>query len=170
MRLLHMTKLTLYISFFLAIAFIPSLSEVRELYTKSSNSKEFAKAFYQKLENIKKTDDATLVGYKAASLTVKAKHEDKIKDKKTYFKEGALLLEYIIEKNPNNIELRLIRLSIQENSPKLLKYHTNIDGDKTFIYSQLPYLKNKDLKNHIKGYVSLSNAFTTEEKTVISKL
>jgi len=165
-----MTKLTFYILLLLAIAFNPSISEIRTLYTKASNSEEDAKELYLKLENIKKTDDATFVGYKAASLTVKAKHENKIKDKKAYFKEGALLLEYIIEKNPNNIELRLIRLSIQENSPKLLKYKMNINEDKTFIYSQLPHVKNKSLKNHIKGYVSKSEAFTTEEKTVISKL
>ena len=164
-----MTKFLFYISLLL-IALKPSLSEVRKLYTKASDSEEDAKALYEKLESIKKSDNAALVGYKAASLTVKAKHENKIKDKKAYFKEGALLLEYIIEKNANNIELRLIRLSIQENSPKLLKYKMNIDADKTFLYNQLPNVKNKGLKNHIKGYVSKSNAFTTEEKTVISKL
>ncbi|MET2985335.1 hypothetical protein [Aureibaculum conchae] len=164
-----MTKLIFYISLLLIVS-KPSLSEVRKLYTKVSDSKEVAKEFYQKLENIKKSDDATLVGYKAASLTVKAKHEKKIKDKKTYFKEGALLLEYIIEKKPNNIELRLIRLSIQENAPKILKYKMNIDEDKMFIYNQLPHIKNKGLKDHIKGYVSKSKAFTTQEKTVISKL
>ncbi|MDY7393862.1 hypothetical protein UMM65_01275 [Aureibaculum sp. 2210JD6-5] len=164
-----MTKLIFYISLLL-ITVNPSLSEIRELYTKSSDSEEVAKELYEKLENIKKTDDATLVGYKAASLTVKAKHENKIKDKKAFFKEGATLLEYIITEKPNNIELRLIRLSIQENSPKILKYKSKIEEDKTFIYNQLPLLKNKGLKEHIKGYVSKSNAFTTEEKTVISKL
>ena len=165
-----MTKLIIYIAFFLTIVLNPSISEIRDLYTKSSDSEEVAKKFFQKLENITKTDDATLVGYKGASLTVIAKHEDKIKEKKAYFKEGALLIEYIIEKNPNNIELRFIRLSIQENSPKVLKYKMNIDEDKLFIYSQLPYVNNKGLKNHIKGYVSKSKAFSTEEKTVISKL
>ena len=164
-----MTKLIFYISFLL-IAVNPSLSDVRKLYQKASDSEAVAKELYQKLESIKKSDDATFVGYKAGALTVKAKYEEKIKAKKTVFKEGALLLEYIIEKNPNNIELRLIRLSIQENSPKLLKYKANIDADKTFIYSQLPNVKNKGLKNHIKGYVSKSKAFSTEEKTVISKL
>jgi len=165
-----MTKLTFYITLFLATALNPSISEIRTLYMSASDSEEDAKTLYEKLENIKKSDNATLVGYKAASLTVKAKHESKIKEKKAYFKEGTLLLEFIIEKNPNNIELRLIRLSIQENSPKLLKYKMNIDADKTFLYNQLPHVKNKGLKNHIKGYVSKSNAFTTEEKTVISKL
>lgn len=164
-----MTKLIFYISLLL-IATEPSLSEVRDLYIKASDSEEVAKKFYLKLESITKNDGAVLVGYKAASLTVMAKHEKKIKDKKVYFKEGALLLEYIIKKRSNNIELRLIRLSIQENAPKLLKYKMNMEEDKLFIFNQLKNVKNKGLKNHIKGYVSQSNAFTTEEKTVISKL
>lgn len=165
-----MTKFVFYIALGLTIILKPSISEVRELYKKASDSEEVAKAFYTQLKNIKKTDNATLVGYKAASLTVKAKHEEKIKDKKSYFKEGINLLEYIIEKKPNNIELRLIRLSIQENSPKLMKYKLNINEDKTFIYKQLSHIKNKSLREHIKGYVSKSGAFTTQEKTVISKL
>ncbi|MBJ2173084.1 hypothetical protein JBL43_02465 [Aureibaculum sp. A20] len=165
-----MTKLILYISLFIAITVKPTVPEIRELYIKSANSKEVAKDFYQKLESVKVTDEATLVGYKAASLTIKAKFESKIKDKKEYFKKGAAMLETVIANNTNNIELRLIRLSVQENSPKILKYKTNIDEDKTFIYSQLPHIRNAALKKHIRGYVSHSNAFSTEEKTVISKL
>ncbi|RPD98599.1 hypothetical protein EGM88_05245 [Aureibaculum marinum] len=155
---------------FQAIAINPSIVEVRDLYVKASASQEAATKFYQKLKNVTKTDEATLVGYKAAATTMQAKYADKIKNKKALFKEGVVLLEDIIIKYPSNIELRLIRLSIQEHAPKILKYKMNIKEDKMFITSQLSYLKNKALKNHIKGYVSQSNAFTAQEKTVISKL
>lgn len=148
----------------------PSVKEIRNLYIKASESEKDNNKLYKKLKNINGESHPVLAGYKAASLTLKAKFADKIKDKKEFFKEGAVQLESLISANPNNIELRLIRLSIQENVPKLLKYHENIQEDARFIAKQLKNVKDRDQKEHIKAYVAQSDAFTSEEKAVISKL
>lgn len=150
------------------LALNPSLVEVRALYVKASESSENVAKLSRKLENININANPVLVGYKAASLTLQAKHLKGAKNKKAKFKEGAGLLEEILTKFPNRIELRLIRLSIQENTPKLLKYKGNITEDKAFILNNYSGTKSKHLKNHILGYVLQSDAFTPQEKEVFS--
>lgn len=159
--------LIFWIGFFASV----SISEVRELYKNCSISKEKALHFYQKLANVEKNDkNIVLSSYKAAAITLKSKYEKGLKRKKQLFKEGALLLEENIKKEPNNIELRLIRLSIQENVPKILRYKKNITEDKHFIYKNLHQVKNKKLRNYIKTFVLQSKSFTKEEKNVLSQL
>ena len=70
--------------------------------------------------------------------------------------------------NPNNVEARLIRLSIQENTPKLLKYKANIDADKKQILLLFDK-QSSDLKEYIKNYVKQSKIFTEAEKQQLNK-
>lgn len=49
------------------------------------------------------------------------------------FKEGRQLLEQAIQRYPSNPEFCFIRLTIQENAPKILKYNQNIVEDKKVI-------------------------------------
>lgn len=164
-----MTQKLLFI-FFVSILASISLSEVRTLYKDCTSSKENALEFYNKLKSVDSPKNATLASYKAAAITLKAKYEKGIKNKKHFFKKGVTLLEKNIAKEPNNIEIRFIRLSIQENVPKLLKYKKNILEDKTFIFQNLKQVKDKKLRNYIKSFVLQSKSFTKEEKSVISKL
>jgi len=146
----------------------PNLSEVRTLYVKASESSENVALLSKKLENVSSSSNPILVGYKAASLTLQAKHLKGAKNKKVKFKEGAGMLEDVLSKFPNRIELRLIRLSIQENTPKLLKYKGNITEDKAFILNNFSETESKELKKHILGYVLQSDAFTPQETEVFS--
>lgn len=161
---------------FLCIFFIglissnPKLNTIRVLYKQSSTSKIVALQLYEELKNVKKNSKATLVGYKGASIALKAKYTKGRKKKRKIFKQGILILENEITKNPKNIELRLIRLSIQENVPKVLKYKKNISEDKKFIQSNFKKVKSKKLRNYIKEFVLRSKSFSKEEKTLLSKL
>lgn len=155
---------------FIGLFSSPPIGKVRNLYKDCTASKENAIAFYNTLKDVKKTDGILLNSYKNAAIALKAKYEKGAKNKKKLFKEGVLSLEKNISKQPNNIELRLIRLSIQENIPKLLKYNKNILEDKHFINNNLHQVKNKKLRNYIKTFVLQSKSFTKEEKAVILKL
>lgn len=132
------------------------------MYVESSDSKIAANKFYDLMNKYAKNDE-TLVAYKGAAFTLKAKHASGIKQKKEGFVKGVTILESVIKANPNNIEIRLIRLSIQENTPKLLKYKDNIDADKKQILL-LFHKQAADLKEYIKKYVNQSTVFTKAEK------
>lgn len=158
----------LFISF-LTLTVSLSVDNVRELYKNAPKSKSNAEQFYTQLKNVKNSDNVVLVGYKAAAIALKSRFEKPIKIKKQLFLEAKTLLEKQIERKPNEIELRLIRLSIQENTPKILKYKQNIEEDKKFIYKNVKAITNVEKLNYIKAFVAQSKSFTSQEKNIISK-
>src|SRR5690554_439344 len=121
--------LVLITSFFITMQSL-DLNSIREAYKIAAQDKTKTEDFYQSLANISKTDKPELVAYKGAAMALVAKHAKTIKEKKEGFVEGVTLVEFSIQENPNNIELRFIRLGIQENTPKILKYKDNIEADK----------------------------------------
>ncbi|MFD2822401.1 hypothetical protein ACFS5M_01890 [Lacinutrix iliipiscaria] len=140
---------------------------VRDAYKVAANDKTKVESFHKLLSKVNKEDNAVLIAYKGASIALLAKHAKTIKEKKEGFIEGVSFIEYAIEKSPDIIEVRFVRLSIQENSPKLLKYKSNLEEDKQFLLAQFKNIKFPHLKNHIKDYISQSKVFTDEEKSVI---
>lgn len=143
------------------------LNHVRNTYKEVAGNKEKIPEFNKLLHNITKNDKVELVAYKGAGIALKGRYAKKIKDKRDFFVNGVTLVEYVIKKAPNNIELRFIRLGIQENTPKLLKYKGNIEDDKNYIFSNYSSIKSSILKTHIKNYIKQSKVFSEEEKSII---
>lgn len=71
--------------------------------------------------------------YKGAIKAKIAQFEKAPREKVDLFKKGIAPIEASIEKNPNNVEFRFIRLILQENAPKVLKYSQNIEEDSNVI-------------------------------------
>jgi hypothetical protein len=68
------------------------------------------------------------------ALTMKsATLKDTPKEKLAVFKKGKDLLEKAITANKKNTEYRFLRLMIQENAPKILKYSSNKTEDALWI-------------------------------------
>lgn len=84
------------------------------------------------------------------------------KDKLDLFKKGRLKLESEIEKDHNNVEYRFLRLAVQENCPKILKYNDNIQEDKTIIIAKF-YKASKELQNVILDYAKTSTVISPED-------
>lgn len=139
-----------------------STADLSKSFQQASLSEEQAQYFYEKTLKIKTIDHSAML-YKGAALMTKAKFEKKIKDKKELVKEGATLIELAIEKEPENVEFRLVRLIIQENSPKIIGYYKNIDSDKDMIINQYNQ-QSLTLKKWIKSYAEQSKVFTANER------
>lgn len=71
------------------------------------------------------------------------------------FKSGRLLLESSINKNPNNSEWRFLRFMVQENAPKVVKYSSNLDEDKSEIINNFNAF-DKKMQSIIKKYAQKS--------------
>ncbi|MEO8515612.1 MAG: hypothetical protein ABI426_02655, partial [Flavobacterium sp.] len=108
------------------------LPEVREQYFSASKSKENAEKFYTLLSKYNK-ENKVIIAYKGAATALKSKFTTDRKLKRNLFVEGISMVENAVKSEPNNAEIRLIRLSIQENTPKILKYKSNIEEDKSLI-------------------------------------
>tara|TARA_B100000809_G_C15140162_1_gene532778 strand:- start:5946 stop:6434 length:489 start_codon:yes stop_codon:yes gene_type:complete len=157
-------KISLFIFILFIGLFSPSLKKVREDYKNAFNSKEVTLQLNKDLDEVKKTDDNLLVAYKGAVLTLMAKHSKVAKEKKTFFKEGATLIDFAINEQPTNVEMRCIRLGVQENTPKLLKYRANKTEDKQLINDQFENIKSNDIKKYVRSFIMQSKSFSDEEK------
>ena len=65
------------------------------------------------------------------------------------FKKGKGNIEQAIKIEPDNVELRFIRLSIQKNIPSFLGYKSNIDEDIEFIKKNRNQICIEILNNNI---------------------
>ncbi|OXB02759.1 hypothetical protein [Flavobacterium pectinovorum] len=155
-------SLLLWINF----AVNPDLAAIRKMYPDVAKSEANAKEFTEKLAGIANSDEKILVAYKAASILVDSKFESLIGSKISRFKEGAKLLEATLKSDPNNIEIRMIRLSIQEDVPGITGYKKNIKEDKKFITTHYAE-QSGALKEYLKDFVLQSKSFSEKEKQFV---
>jgi hypothetical protein len=158
----------LLIPFFMLFNFLsnPTIEEIRKIYPNASKSEAAAKEFTAKIASVSTDDDKTLWAYKGASLTLIAKFSNNIPDKISNLKDGSKIIDGAAASEPNNIEIRMIRLSVQENVPKIVNYRKNKAEDKAFI---LAHYKDQtgNLREYIKTFIILSQSFTAAEKKAV---
>jgi hypothetical protein len=155
----------LILSFVTAFIFFfqSDLETLRNSYAKANDSSSNTENFIETAEKQSGSDAVTL-GYKAAAKIMEAKIAKG--NRKALVKTGATSLESIIKSNPNNAELRLIRLSVQENIPKIVGYRGSLKDDKEFLLSN--YSKqNAALKNYIKRFAMQSKTITESERATL---
>ena len=102
--------------------------------------------------------------YKGALLMKKAGFQGTPSKKVKVFKQGHELLETEIKTYPENIEYRFLRLAVQENAPKILKYNKNINEDKAEIIANYNQL-GADLKAHIQEFAANSENLKPSDLT-----
>jgi len=71
--------------------------------------------------------------YLGAALILKAKHVNSPISKLSFFRKGRKKLDDVIDKNPNFVEYRWLRYSLQKNVPGFLNYNKNLNMDSLFI-------------------------------------
>ncbi|MGO3181408.1 MAG: hypothetical protein ACTIJ9_01105 [Aequorivita sp.] len=159
-------KLFILCSLFVSlVASAQDLNEIRSQYREAVSSSETNIKLNEELSNVSSANNPTLSAYKGAALTLKAKYSKSKKEKKEFFKEGVSLIEEAVKADASNLEVRYLRLSVQENSPKFLGYHKNIEEDKELILDNYTKLSSNELKEIIKDYVLKSDGFDENEKS-----
>lgn len=128
------------------------LSTLRSLYNEASIDKTKAKKL---LEIAEKNSSISFVyfGYKGAAKIILAKHAFNPYTKWNLFNEGKDILESAIASDPNSLELKYLRFTIQMNVPSFLGYKNNINSDKEFLKEHNNGNKDKELQKLIKNYL-----------------
>jgi len=141
----------IFIILFLLISFQSMSAINRDRFYRVFEAKSIDK-INEEIKSLDKESSSTLKdAFLGAMLMKKAQFLKTPKEKINIFKKGKILLESAIKKQPNNAEFRFLRLAIQENCPKILKYSSNINDDAQYI--QMNYKNiNSIAKNHIKRY------------------
>lgn len=135
----------------------------------TAQQKSFDKpAFYQVMEKagseeldneiklIAGTTGINKDAYTGALLMKKASLEKGAAKKLNVFKQGHEKLEAVIKKDQQNAEWRFLRLIIQENAPKILKYRSEIKTDAAYIQSSFKGLS-ADVQSAVMDYRKHSN-------------
>ncbi|WKW46175.1 hypothetical protein P3875_10360 [Myroides sp. JBRI-B21084] len=117
-------------------SFSVDLEFVRKNFEQATSNKKTCQMLIEKLE--KNTTSNVHLAYLGALQAIWAKHVFSPATKLKTFNKGKQNLEKAVKNEPNNVEIRFLRLTIQQNAPFFLNYDQNIATDKAFI------LKNKN--------------------------
>ena len=113
------------------------IDEARMNYNKAVQVKDLCRKMIDELEKSKEKSPVYLA-YLGGFQTIWANHVFNPISKLQSFKEGKNKIEQAISKEPDNVEIRFIRFSVQKNAPSFLGYSNNIIDDRNFI------IKNRD--------------------------
>ncbi|WP_428224397.1 hypothetical protein [Flavobacterium sp.] len=159
-------KSILAVCFSLMFLSFQNFSELREKYHQASKSKGNAEKFYEYVQKMN-SESAVIIAYKGAGTLLVSRFATNKEKRKEQFQSGVKMVEQAVAKETNNVEIRLVRLSIQENTPKFLKYKANIEEDKKVIMQNFNR-QNAGLKDYIQKYVAQSKVFTEVEKAKLN--
>jgi hypothetical protein len=132
-------------------ALAQDVAKLRKEFIAATSNQEASQVFLT--STAKLGEKPLLQAYKGAALIIHAKYVKGIESKKKYAKDGITTLESAVQKDPQNVEIRTLRLSIQEQSPKILKYKSNIEEDRSFVKKALADLPEGALKTFVEGYI-----------------
>ena len=120
-----------------------TLETIRKHYLTSVNDKALCDSMIQKLQH--KHDNPVHLAYLGAYQTVWANHIVNPIAKLSTFNKGKKNIESAVMQDKNNIEIRLIRWSVQTNAPSFLNYNKDIDNDEAFIVKNKSKVTSKQL-------------------------
>jgi hypothetical protein len=119
----------------------------------ASDSKELVQKQLDGIENMKESSEVK--AFKGALQMKAAQFQKTAKDKMALFNSGKKVLESEIKSNDGNVEYRFLRLLIQENAPKQLKYNGNIEEDAAAVIMGYSKLK-ESAKTAVESYAKKS--------------
>ncbi len=90
-------------------------------------------AINSEIDIVKNASENNKEGYEGALLMKKAGFPGNAHKKLKLFKEGRIKLESALLADNENTEFHFLRLAIEENAPKIVKYHADIEQDKLFV-------------------------------------
>lgn len=141
-------KTTIYSLFILIFSFnamaATDLKKIREDYIASINDSDKADVLCSQLKAIK-DPDALIMAYLGSAQAIKAKHAWNPVNKMSYLKQGFNTINQAVAKDPNHLEVRFLRFSLQFYVPAFLGYSKNLDADKDKIITLLQNQKNANL-------------------------
>jgi hypothetical protein len=137
-----------------------NLNEVRALYFKSADDRSAAEKLSALLSSADSTANPLIVCYKGASEMMKAKYYINPLKKYAAFKNGRVLIETAIRRDPVNVEEHFLRFTIQSNLPGFLGYNENIAADKKTLINKMPSVDDIELKKLMINYLEENKYFT----------
>ncbi|WP_133228494.1 hypothetical protein [Sphingobacterium corticibacter] len=130
--------------FFPLMLWANTLEDLRNKYTDVVADSELCKDLIDNLSD-KKDLSSTERAYLGAIQTIWANHTKSPISKWKTFQRGKDNIEAAVKASPNNIEIRMLRYSVQSNCPKFLNYYDEMDADRDYIVENKAQIKSPAL-------------------------
>ena len=130
----------------------PDLEYIRKQYEKAATDKNVCQTMIAELRN--HTESDIHLAYLGAYQTIWANHTTGAFSKFNTFNKGKKNIEQAVKENPNNVEIRMIRLSVQKNCPAFLGYNDNIVQDRHYLEKYKSTVSSVVLLRMISGLLS----------------
>jgi len=126
------------------------LDRLRSQYINAASDKSVCEELMESLRS-QPHKTSTQWAYLGALESIWAKYVFNPISKLNTFQKGKAKIENSIAKEPNNVEIRFLRLSIQKNIPFFLGYSQHIEEDESFLKNNLSGISSELLKTMVEN-------------------
>jgi hypothetical protein len=137
------------------------MTELRDLLFKATKEEVYIADVASYLEN--NEEQPPFASYRAMLIFLKANYINNPFKKLNTFNKARNKMEKAVELNPNDIETRFLRISIQTKIPSFLDYNKNKEEDKSFIVKHSKEMADENLKSLILEFFRENQLLTQEE-------
>lgn len=130
------------------------LNHIRKNIGELFTSETVCENIYAAFEESGKPNENVLLGYYGATLIGMSRHHPNPFKKLGFLNDGMDSLEESIKNDPNNIELRFLRLTIQTYMPAFLGYDDNKETDKQFVLQNMAATNNEQFQTRAKKFIA----------------
>jgi len=152
-------------------SFAQTIDEVRQEFHKAVLDPQQSKGFHSYMKNVEKRDP-TLQGYEAVSEAMLAQVLWNPFSKLSQVIKYGKQMDAIIDQNPDNIEVRFLRLAIEYNLPPFLGMSAHIEEDIETIKAGIKVSKldvDSFYKRYIFYFLKQTNLCSTEELVMMEE-
>ena len=121
------------------------LIEIRSCFSSITGVNEIKKLIKMSENNL---DHPVILAYNYTGKLMMLDYSNNPFEKYKVFKTKTKQIDSIISKNQKNIEIRLLRYTLQKSSPYFLKYNSDISSDLNYIKSHL-HKESENLQSYI---------------------
>ena len=107
------------------------LEYLRAQYEKAASDKQICELMIAELIN--HADSPVQLAYLGGCQAIWANHTNGILSKLNTFNRGKKNIDQAVRANADNVDIRMIRLSVQQNCPSFLNYNDHIIQDRQYL-------------------------------------
>jgi len=149
------------------------LCDLRHEYVQAVYDYSNAAKIYQKINTIKELS-AKEWAYKGALEAILTKTQRNLIDKISLLRKSHQSLNTAVNKNPNDIEIRFLRMAVQYEIPWYLGLSNNLKEDQRFIESNInqfnPENYSRENLQLISGFIEKYDSFTDSQVKIFTEI
>jgi hypothetical protein len=147
------------------------LNEIRLLYKQASENESVVPILLEKLQASATQQKAVLLGYRGAVFALQGKYAWMPFSKLSFLQDALATLHKAIQQDPENVEIRFLRLTVEKNIPMFLGMAIHLTEDKDKILENILAVSTEpEMRQVIASYILENTICTKKEKELLQQV